>query len=1014
MTRQGFRSCIAALVLAGLADATHGDPSGSVAGLARQDPGAASASAPDRASTDDQELLAAERAECDLLRRRGRASEAQRRLAELLEETPADAEARALLARCLADRGEYATALTEARRALADAAGSTRSGESVRALCAREVLATLLVLGRALEARELAAAEEARLSPARDARDAWLLAQTAKLAGDRARWKALLESGAGSGADQPWDGLLARARCQRELGLLAPASESLVQADEVARKGEHNARQSEPDVLAALGDVYFEADREVEDAQHRSAASLYGEALRLHATHVPSLLGMHALHRYNWLRKQKSALDYQHEILAAAPNSIPGLLAITGADLDDGDLKSARERLAQLEALAPGRREVRTLRASLAFVEHDKERCEALLAELAREDAGDSVPERDVGRHLLELYRFAEGLPFVRRAVERDASDWEAWTQLGRALANTGDEPAARTALDRAQEVAGLRQDAWRNNLRLVLKLIEKEHVRETAGDLTFSWNPDAADVLRTYLVPFYTDARKELAERYGFTPGPTLIEVFARHRDFSVRSTGFEGFPALGVCFGPVVTSISPLCEIRGTFSWARTSFHEFTHVIHLGLSHNRCPRWITEGLATWEEEKKNPAWTRNMRRELLDARANGEIIPVRELNRAFRGPRILFGYYQGGLLCRMLIDARGFAPMIRLLEAFDRGLDLDQAFAEVFRAAPEEVDRDFGAFVDRELAGLRIEPRWTNAALARARVGLTDKPRGDRGAQQDTADRAWMDRWATVAWGAWQRGRKVDAQEALRVLHAHAGAGSEPPRALFLRGEMALAANDRAGARKLFEAAIAAGGDDFRARIALGSLAAEADDLAVAEQHFLAAEKCFPGYDERLMSAELQLVKLYEQMERKDDAMAARARWLAYESGDIAQRTQVAQWHAENGRRAESARLYRETNEIDPFLRRVHRALADVLRADRQFAEAATEYRVVLTVPPHLDAGFQDPFDDEERAEVLALQADCLLETGDASKAAELAREALALDEDSELAKSTLERLH
>jgi p-hydroxybenzoate 3-monooxygenase len=84
---------------------------------------------------------------------------------------------------------------------------------------------------------------------------------------------------------------------------------------------------------------------------------------------------------------------------------------------------------------------------------------------------------------------------------------------------------------------------------------------------------------------------------------------------------------------------------------------------VIHLGLSHNRCPRWITEGLATWEEEHKHACWTRNMRRDLIDALANDDLIRVRDLNRAFRGPRILFGYYEGGLLCKMLIDERGFA---------------------------------------------------------------------------------------------------------------------------------------------------------------------------------------------------------------------------------------------------------------------------------------------------------------------------------------------------------------
>jgi hypothetical protein len=229
----------------------------------------------------------------------------------------------------------------------------------------------------------------------------------------------------------------------------------------------------------------------------------------------------------------------------------------------------------------------------------------------------------------------------------------------------------------------------------LVLEAIRDEHVTEQYSDLSFSWRADGAQILRTYLVPFYEEARTELAARYGFTPPPTRIEVFRRFPDFSVRSVGYAGFPALGVCFGPVVTSVSPLSQLRGNFSWARTSYHEFTHVIHLGLSHNRCPRWITEGLATWEEVRKRPSWTRNMRRELIDAYANKNLIPLRELNRAFRGPRILFGYYQGGLLCEMLIDAYDFPPMIRLLEAFDRGLDLDQAFVGWVTALSNETWR-------------------------------------------------------------------------------------------------------------------------------------------------------------------------------------------------------------------------------------------------------------------------------------------------------------------------------
>jgi tetratricopeptide (TPR) repeat protein len=875
----------------------------------------------------------------------------------------------------------------------------------VRALCARNLAEVELTLGHAAEA--LAALTGEPLSPQLDARDAWVLARAFSAAGQRDKAAEHLAFGTAAGPADDWEGLLARAACQRARGDLSGASHTLVQADDVAKHSDSTGRSSEPDVLAALADVYFEADREVKDAEKRSAAGLYNEALALDLTHEPSLLGQFALHRYNWQRRSRSAQEFIEEALRIRPNSIAAHVAATAADIDDGQLKGARERLKLLGDLAPARRDVRTLRAALSFVEHDVAASDALLAELAAEDPKDSLPEREVGRHLLELYRFAEGLPFVRRAVERNEHDAEAWTQLGRALANTGDEKGARDALDRAQTEAGGRQDAWRNNLRVVLKKMSAEHVQRTDGDLSFSWNPEHAAVLAAYMVPFYSEARAELAARYGFTPGPTRIEVFKEHRDFSVRSTGFEGFPALGVCFGPVVTAVSPMSELRGTFAWTRTSFHEFTHVIHLGLSHNRCPRWITEGLATWEEQNRNPVWTRNMRRELLDAVANDDVIPVRDLNRAFRGQRILFGYYQGGLLCEMLIDRHGFPPMIRLLEAFDRGLDLDEAFAEVFHTTPEDVDREFSAFVAREIAGLRIEPRWNAARVARMKLGLATRPPPESALVER---QAWADSWCTVAQSAWQRRRKVDAQEALRVLSA---IDPEPPRAAILRGEMLLSDGGRDGAVRAWTAALAAGAEDFRTRIALGSLAAQDGDDEEAEKQFLAAERVFPGFDERELSAELKLVKLYEETDRVDDAMRARERWLAYEAGDLVQRRKVAAWHFENKRYEESARRYQEAIEIDLFLRQVHRALGDSLFALGKHEGALREYEMVIAVPPEFDTDSQEPLGDDDQAEILARQGACHAALSRNDAALECAKKALALDPDCEAARELVRKL-
>ncbi|MCP3916395.1 MAG: tetratricopeptide repeat protein [bacterium] len=990
----------------------------------------ASAAAVQDDEAEIEALIRLEREEADLQRRRGRLRGALRTLDEHLDEEPTDAASRTLRALARRDEARYGAALEDAGRALSDARASGAS-RALIAQCARNLAEILFVLGRydeAVAALEPDGGEDPFLVPSEDPRDAWILGRALRATGDLEGARRLFEAGRTT-EPSDWRGLLAKGHCEHALGRLELASSSFVAADRMAKE----ADGVEPDVVAALADLYFESEREVEAPGKRSAGRLYNEALDIHPTHERALLGLFALNRYNRRRQSRSPEEILGQLLSVRPDSVDGQLAAAEADLQDGQLVSARKRFGRLEELAPGRRELRTLLAALAWVEHRRDDCRSILDELGGTAAGDSRPEREVGHVLVELYRFAESLPFLRAAVEIDPTDYEAWTLLGGALANTGDEDAAREAFDRAKKAARGRQDAWRNNLTLVLRKMSRDHVEEDFGELTFSWRPDAAEVLRRYFVPYYEQAREELSERYGHTPGPTKIEVFRDFRDFSVRSVGFEGFPALGVCFGPVVTAVSPVSQLRGGFSWARTGFHEFSHVIHLGLSHNRCPRWITEGLATWEEIQRNPTWTRNMRRDLIDARANDNLIPVRELNRAFRGPRILFGYYQGGLLCEMLIDEHGFPPMIRLLEAFDRGLDLDAAMREVFGTTPEAIDTAFDAFVDERIAGLAIEPRWHPRRVARLTLRLTPEPPADEEARKE-----WAESWTTVAWGRWQQGRALDAEQALRKVEL---AEVSVLRALFLRGGMALENKDPELAMELWKEAIDAGGRDYNALLGLGSLLSMAGENEAAERYYKLAEEAFPGYDSAEFSAERELVDLYAARGDDDAAMRARERWLAWNAGVFDERLDVAAWHVENDRYAEAARLYGEANEVDPFRRDLHRAWGDSLRATGALEDALREYQVARIVPADLDldhvrvvAGALPPgmqleslptpqraqmlmqisadqkefvsLSGAEHAELLALGATCLKELGREEESRAAVKEALELDGDCELA--------
>ena len=69
------------------------------------------------------------------------------------------------------------------------------------------------------------------------------------------------------------------------------------------------------------------------------------------------------------------------------------LLAGLSADLDDGRLRAARARLTHLRALAGGRREVRAEQAALAWIEHRRDECAALLAVLLAACGENSTPQ---------------------------------------------------------------------------------------------------------------------------------------------------------------------------------------------------------------------------------------------------------------------------------------------------------------------------------------------------------------------------------------------------------------------------------------------------------------------------------------------------------------------------------------------------------------------------------------------------------------------------------------------
>ena len=254
------------------------------------------------------------------------------------------------------------------------------------------------------------------------------------------------------------------------------------------------------------------------------------------------------------------------------------------------------------------------LSAALACLEASADDYQAAIAAAALED--QSALRRGLSRRrqvAARNYRFDEAAEHTRRAIDDRSRERRAHADLGAHLMRTGDERNARRALEMAFRADPF--DVVTYNLLGLLDTLDelRDDPRRRHGDQAASRRRRRDARVRAGAG---AGGARALSKRWNFTPkGPILIEMFPRHDDFAVRTSGLPGMiGALGACFGRVVTMDSPKARPPGEFNWGATLWHEMAHVITLQLSNQRIPRWLTEGISVFEEKRARPEWGREM----------------------------------------------------------------------------------------------------------------------------------------------------------------------------------------------------------------------------------------------------------------------------------------------------------------------------------------------------------------------------------------------------------------
>ena len=454
------------------------------------------------------------------------------------------------------------------------------------------------------------------------------------------------------------------------------------------------------------------------------AASLFKEALQIDPHNPGALLGLGLIAADNF---DNSASEFAHKALEADPNLTEAQELLARVALEDNNPKLAREEAGRALELDP-----KSIHAEAVLAAADLlERADAgpWLTRIAAEHPRDGRGYETIGYFLQVNRRYEDGIGYFRKAIDVEPQLWSAHSQLGVNLMRLAREDEARKELELCFR-NGYDSDATVNTLRLMDTYKDFKTFRTPATILRL--NEKEAAELRLYIEPEMQRALATYEKKYEFKlPRPVQLEVYPNHEDFAVRTMGMPGLGALGVTFQDVVAMDSPSGRPPGSFHWAGTMWHEFSHVYVLTITKSRVPRWFTEGLAVHEETQPSPDWGDRLTPDVVMAIKEKKLLPVAELDRGFIHPtypgQVVISYYQAGKICDFISKQWGEHKLLDIVHAFATNDSTPQVLEQQLGIKTEEFDKRFLSDLASQTKGVvdgidewKKDIRIVNAAVA------------------------------------------------------------------------------------------------------------------------------------------------------------------------------------------------------------------------------------------------------------------------------------------------------
>lgn len=344
--------------------------------------------------------------------------------------------------------------------------------------------------------------------------------------------------------------------------------------------------------------------------------------------------------------------------------------------------------------------------SAVQSVMNDRAARDATLARIASLDPDDAQAHYQIGRYSAIFFDAGGAVTHLQLAVDR--APW--WVQpmhaLGDSLLSEGEEDRARLVLDDAYALDPFNLETV-NRLR-VLDEIAKFKVFESRH-FVFKFAEIDDPIVPMYIAPQMDSTFAELTAIFRFEPDrKPVVEVFPDAQSFSVRTAGVPGLETFGASQGRVMTVVAPRAgDTLGPFNWARVMRHEFVHTLNLMQTNGRVSRWLTEGLAVWQE--RVPYRFPWVPKEMYERTTTGKLMTPAKMADALLRPRGNDGevaYMTGFWFVEFLDESFGRESILKLLNAYRDGLSETDALRSSTGVDPEKLHQQFDAWARKKVS--------------------------------------------------------------------------------------------------------------------------------------------------------------------------------------------------------------------------------------------------------------------------------------------------------------------